>query len=102
LADALKRTLGALSETMIAAVIREHDDGHRLEGLLKIIQASQTDAGVRMLDERLARHLAQLLDENLGATMAVARPPIQLVDASGKGDAGKFASARSNSRTRAK
>jgi hypothetical protein len=85
-ADALKRALNtklaALSESMIAAVIREHDVGHRLEGVLKIIQASQTDALVRVLDERLARYLAQLLDENLGAALAAARPPMQLVDAS--------------------
>jgi hypothetical protein len=59
LSDALKRALSAklaaLFESMIAAVIREHDVGRRLEGVLKIIQASQTDALVHVLDERLAR-----------------------------------------------
>ena len=47
----------------------------RFEGVLKIIQASQTEALVQVLDERLARYLAQLLDDNLGA----AQPPRQSI-----------------------
>ena len=50
---------------MIARLIREHDRDNRLEGFLKITQAAQTDALVRVLDEKLARYLAQVLDDNL-------------------------------------
>ncbi len=57
--------LGALSQSMIARLIREHDRDNRLEGFLRITQASQTDALVRVLDENLARYLAQVLDDNL-------------------------------------
>ncbi len=57
--------LAALSQSMIARLIREHDRDHRLEGFLKITQAAQTDALVRVLDEKLARYLAQVLDDNL-------------------------------------
>jgi hypothetical protein len=57
--------LAALSQSMIARLIREHDRDNRLEGFLKITQASQTDALVRVLDEKLARYLAQVLDDNL-------------------------------------
>ena len=77
---ALAVKLAALSQSVIAALIREHDTGHRLEGVLKIIQASQTDALVRVLDERLARYLAQLLDDNLGKTPSQISPPIARVD----------------------
>lgn len=62
---ALDLKLSALSNTAIARIIRQHDHAHRLEGFLKIIQAAQTDALVRVLDDRLARYLARLLDENL-------------------------------------
>ena len=57
--------LAALSQSVIARLIREHDRDNRLEGFLKITQASQTDALVRVLDENLARYLAQVLDDNL-------------------------------------
>ena len=61
---ALEIKLAALSHSMIARLIRNHDREHRLEGFLKITQAAQTDALVRVLDEKLARYLAQVLDEN--------------------------------------
>jgi hypothetical protein len=61
---ALEIKLAALSQSVIARLIREHDREHRLEGFLKITQAAQTDALVRVLDEKLARYLAQVLDEN--------------------------------------
>ena len=62
---ALTVKLAALSQSMIARLIREHDRDNRLEGFLKITQAAQTDALVRVLDEKLARYLAQVLDDNL-------------------------------------
>jgi hypothetical protein len=69
LAEQLRRALdlklGALSNSAIARLIREHDHARRLEGFLKIIQAAQTEALVRVLDDRLAHYLARLLDENL-------------------------------------
>jgi hypothetical protein len=69
LAERLRRALdlklAALSNSAIARLIRQHDHAHRLEGFLKIIQAAQTEALVRVLDDRLARYLARLLDENL-------------------------------------
>ena len=65
--DALRRALGvklaALSQSMIARLIRAHDKDRRLEGFLKITQAAQTDALVRVLDDKLARYLAQVLEE---------------------------------------
>ncbi len=61
---ALETKLAALSHSMIARLIRIHDREHRLEGFLKITQAAQTDALVRVLDDNLARYLAQVLDEN--------------------------------------
>jgi hypothetical protein len=62
---ALDLKLAALSNSAIARLIHQHDHAHRLEGFLKIIQAAQTEALVRVLDDRLARYLARLLDENL-------------------------------------
>src|SRR6266481_3669692 len=41
---ALEIKLAALSQSMIARLIRNHDKEHRLEGFLKITQAAQTDA----------------------------------------------------------
>jgi hypothetical protein len=64
---ALEIKLAALSQNMIARLIHIHDREHRLEGFLKITQAAQTDALVRVLDENLARYLAQVLDENAAA-----------------------------------
>jgi hypothetical protein len=60
---ALEVKLAALSQSMIARLIRNHDKEHRLEGFLKITQAAQTDALVRVLDDKLTRYLAQVLDE---------------------------------------
>ena len=60
---ALQSKLAALSRGAIYRLIRAHDHNHRLEGFLKIIQAAQTDALVRVLDEKLARYLARLIDE---------------------------------------
>ncbi|HXZ88127.1 MAG TPA: hypothetical protein VEF07_06125, partial [Candidatus Binataceae bacterium] len=61
----LQAKLALLSQSTIARLIRQHDSGHRLEGFLKITQAAQTDALVRVLDEELVGYLARLLDENL-------------------------------------
>jgi hypothetical protein len=94
---ALNVKLAALSQTVIAALIREHDVGHRLEGVLKIIQASQTDALVRVLDERLARYLAQLLDDNSGKVASAQPNPVTLVEAgSPRYGRGKTPGARSS------
>jgi len=62
---ALAIKLAALSQRMIERLIREHDRDDRFEGFLRITQASQTDALVRVLDEKLAHYLAQVLDDNL-------------------------------------
>ena len=61
---ALEIKLAALSQSMIARLIRIHDKEHRLEGFLKITQAAQTDALVRLLDDKLARYLTQVLEED--------------------------------------
>ncbi|MFZ0659094.1 MAG: hypothetical protein WA854_08840, partial [Candidatus Binataceae bacterium] len=73
---ALHVKLAALSQSAIARLIREHDRTHRLDGLLKIIQAAQTDALARVLDDKLARYLARLLDENLGAGADELKVPV--------------------------
>jgi hypothetical protein len=57
--------LAALSQSMIARLIREHDRDNRLEGFLKITEAAQTDALVRVLDDKLAHYLGRVLDDNL-------------------------------------
>jgi hypothetical protein len=61
--NALRAKLAALSRSAIARVIKEHDRGRRLEGFLKIAQAAQTEALVRVLDDKLTRYLSDLLDE---------------------------------------
>jgi hypothetical protein len=66
---ALRSKLAALSLSTIGRIIEEHDHNHRLEGFLKITQAAQTDALTRVLDDKLTRYLAQLLDENLAASV---------------------------------
>ncbi len=71
LKHALSVKLSALSQSAIARIIREHDRERRLEGFLKITQAAQTDALTRVLDERLTRYLARLLDDNLGAATSI-------------------------------
>ncbi|MGH8011146.1 MAG: hypothetical protein ACREQ4_01440 [Candidatus Binataceae bacterium] len=63
----LRAKLAALSQSTITRLIREHDYTHRLEGFLKITQAAQTEALVRVLDDNLARYLGRLLDENVSA-----------------------------------
>ncbi len=81
LAERARRALAVkfavLSQSAIARIVREHDRSHRLDGFLKITQAAQTDALVRVLDEKLARYLARLLDENLGSAGARARGVVQ-------------------------
>jgi hypothetical protein len=62
---ALQAKLAVLSQSAIARLICEHDDSHRLEGFLKITQAAQAEALVRVLDDKLARYLARLLDDNV-------------------------------------
>jgi hypothetical protein len=64
---ALRSKLVALSLSTIARIIEQHDHNHRLEGFLKITLAAQTDALTRVLDDKLTRYLAQLLEENLAA-----------------------------------
>lgn len=67
---ALKAKLTTLSHSAIARLIRLHDQSHRLEGLLRIIQAAQSDALVEVLDDRLAHYLGRLLDEGPEAPQA--------------------------------
>lgn len=64
---ALRSKLAMLAQSAISRLIRQNDSSHRLEGFLKIVQAAQTDALVRVLDEELACYLTGLLDENLAA-----------------------------------
>lgn len=84
LIDQLKRALdiklAALSQTAIARIIRDNDRAHRLDGFLKITQASQTDALVRVLDEQLARYLARMLDENLSGLASSSRAVVRHLD----------------------
>lgn len=71
--DALRLKLAILSRGAISRLIREHDRGRRLEGFLKITQAAQTEALVRVLDDDLARYLSDLLDEtSVASTGAIA------------------------------
>lgn len=60
---ALETKLAALSHSVVARLIREHDSENRLEGFLKITQAAQTDALVRVLDDKLALYLARVLED---------------------------------------
>jgi len=64
---ALWSKLATLAQSAISRLIRQNDSSDRLEGFLKIVQAAQTDALVRVLDEELARYLTGLLEENLAA-----------------------------------
>lgn len=80
---ALTRKLVLLSQSAVTRLIEEHDSSRRLEGLLKIIQAAQTDALIRVLDDQLAAYLAQMLIDVPGTTADVdsrAIRPIQPVD----------------------
>jgi hypothetical protein len=64
---ALQAKLATLAQSAISRLIHQSDSSHRLEGFLKIVQAAQTDALVRVLDDQLARYLASLLDESRAA-----------------------------------
>ena len=79
LMDRLRRALAvkldALSQSVIARLIRQQDKQHRLEGFLKITQAAQTEALVRVLDENLAQYLALVLDENISGVSAEGQEP---------------------------
>lgn len=68
---ALNSKLAILSQSAIAQLIEQHDHNHRLDGFLKITQAAQTEALVRVLDDKLTRYLGRLLDENLAAAHGV-------------------------------
>ncbi len=68
---ALTTKLATLSRSAIARIIRQHDRGGRLEGFLKITQASQTEALVRVLDDELVRYLSDLLAEGTRAGLVV-------------------------------
>ncbi len=61
--EALGRQLDALSQTVIARLIRANDRAGRTKGLLEIIQAAQTDKLVRLLDDDLAAYVARLIEE---------------------------------------
>jgi hypothetical protein len=60
---AVKARLARLSHNAIKRLISEHDDRDRLEGFLKIVQAAQTDALARVLDDELTEYLRRLLDD---------------------------------------
>ena len=64
---ALRSKLARLAQSAIARLIRQNDSSHRLEGFLKIVQAAQTEALVRVLDDELASYLTRLLDEDVAA-----------------------------------
>jgi hypothetical protein len=66
---ALQSKLAMLAQSAISRLIRQNDSNHRLEGFLKIVQAAQTEALVRVLDGELALYLTSLLDENLAANL---------------------------------
>jgi hypothetical protein len=64
---ALQAKLAILSQSTIGRLIENHDHNRRLEGFLKITQAAQTEALIRLLDDKLTRYLARVLDENVAA-----------------------------------
>jgi hypothetical protein len=64
---ALRAKLAALSRNAITRLIREHDRTRRLDGFLRITQAAQTEALVKVLDENLAGYLGRLIEENIAA-----------------------------------
>lgn len=74
---ALRSKLAILSRGAIRRLIREHDRDGRLEGFLKITQATQTDALARMVDGDLARYLARLIEENTIASQHDARATVR-------------------------
>src|SRR5262249_53392006 len=76
----LEAKLARLSQSAVARLIRDHDTGHRLEGFLKMTQATQTDALIRVIDDNLTLYLSRLLDENSLKDREVtpsARPVVQ-------------------------
>jgi hypothetical protein len=64
----LNAKLSRLSQSTIARLIEENDHNGKLEGFLKITQAAQTDALVRVLDDKLAVYLTELLNEKFAGT----------------------------------
>lgn len=60
---AVQTKLARLSQSAIRRLIKAHDDRGRMEGFLKIVQAAQTDALARVLDDELTAYLRRLLDE---------------------------------------
>ena len=82
---ALNAKLARLSHSAITRLIEEHDANGRLEGFLKITQAAQTEALIRVLDDKLATYLDELLNENrmAGAVNGSAGIAPQVLTASG-------------------
>ena len=72
----LEAKLARLSQSTVARLIRQHDKGRRLDGFLKMTQATQTDALVRVLDDTLALYLGQLLEENSADSSEVRPGPV--------------------------
>jgi hypothetical protein len=64
----LNAKLSRLSQSTIARLIEENDHNGKLEGFLKITQAAQTDALVRVMDDKLAAYLSELLNEKFAGT----------------------------------
>jgi hypothetical protein len=67
--------LSRLSQRTIARLIEENDHNGKLEGFLKITQAAQTDALVRVLDDNLAAYLTELLNEKFAGTVVNGSAP---------------------------
>ncbi len=67
LKQALEAKLVQLSQKAIRRLIVIHDKKGRLEGFLKIVQAAQTEALVKVLDDDLTGYLRRLLDEKIDA-----------------------------------
>lgn len=71
----LNAKLARLSQSAIARLIEENDQNGKLEGFLRIIQAAQTEALVRVLDDKLAAYLAELLNENYAGSVVNGSAP---------------------------
>jgi hypothetical protein len=65
----LNAKLARLSQSAIARLIEENNHNGKLEGFLKITQAAQTDALVRVLDDKLAAYLTELLNEKYAGSV---------------------------------
>lgn len=61
--EAVRARLARVANSAIDRLIERYDRSGRLKGFLKITQAAQTDALVRVLDDRLASYLDRLLRE---------------------------------------